>query len=144
MSKVRTALSLSRTDWRLLLEASGALLLARVRLRFRPFKSLVATLEDGAPRRHAVPADIVKVRWAVECAARNLPLSLTCLPQAFAASWMLLRRGGRPVFHYGVAKTEDGDFEAHAWVEQNGRPVVGYLVASRFTPLATFPQESQP
>jgi hypothetical protein len=142
MSKVRTALSLSRTDLRLLLEAACTLLKAWTMLRLRPFKSVVATLDRVLSNPRAVPADIAKVRWAVECVARNLPLALTCLPQAFAASWMLARRGGKPQVHYGVAKTDSGGFEAHAWVEQDGKPVVGHRVAGRFTLLATFPQES--
>lgn len=138
MPKWRSALSLSRADARLLIEAAGQLLRAWALLRLISFERLAGGLARTVLTRAAVPADCRKVRWAVETAARNLPLPLSCLPQAFAACWMLQRRGGRPQLRYGVAKAADG-FESHAWVELDGVPVVGHRVAARFTLLASFP-----
>lgn len=137
MARWHKALALPRSERALLIEASLRLLQAWAMLRLCPFCKVVATLQrahapDGLPA-----ADIGRVRWAVETAARHLPLSLTCLPQAFAASWMLQDLGGKPALHYGVAKSADG-FEAHAWVELDGRPVVGHRQARAFTLLATF------
>jgi hypothetical protein len=54
---------------------------------------------------------------------------------------MLTARGGRPLLHYGVARTAAG-LEAHAWVEMERRPVIGHRAANSFTLLATFPAES--
>jgi hypothetical protein len=136
MAKWHKALALPRAERALLIEAARRLLQAWVMLRFLPFKRVVATLGDN--RKRSGTPDIRQVRWSVETAARNLPLPLTCLPQAFAASWMLLARGGTPRLHYGVAKTQTG-FQAHAWVELDGKPVIGHHVANRFTLLATFP-----
>jgi hypothetical protein len=135
MTKVRKALALTRAQRALLFEASLRLLQAWAMLHLLPFNRMTATLMRG--HGGSAAAEREPVRWAVETAARNLPLPLTCLPQAFAACWMLAARGGRPLLHYGVAKTEAG-FVAHAWVEINGLPVVGHRAAERFTLLATF------
>ena len=134
----RKALTLDRDRRALLVEAAWYLVRVWLTLRLLPFSTLAASLDRDRVRRGVVPADIAAVRWAVEAAARHLPISLTCLPQAFAASWMLMARGGRPLLHYGVAKRENC-FEAHAWVEQDGKPVVGHREAGRFTELACFP-----
>ena len=131
-------LTLPHADRRLLAAAVWQILRAWVMLRLLPFRSIAASLNQPAVGDPAGAIDVRKVRWAVESAARHLPLSLTCLPQAFAASWLLQARGGRPCLYYGVAKTESG-FVAHAWVELDGVPVVGHRVADQFTVLTTFP-----
>ncbi len=139
MTKARKALALPRAQRALLFEAALRLLQAWAMLHLVPFDKMVATLMHG--HGSGAAAEIKTVRWAVETAARNLPLPLTCLPQAFAACWMLAARGGRPLLHYGVAKTAAG-FAAHAWVEMDGHPVVGHRAAGRFSLLATFAAES--
>jgi len=137
MTTWRKVFALRRGERTLLIEASLRLLQAWAMLRIVPFKTVAATLAQVPHPGNAAAADIRRVRWAVETAARNLPLKLSCLPQAFAASWMLQARGGRPLLHYGVARTETG-FESHAWVELYGEPVIGHRVAGRFTLLTTF------
>lgn len=137
MAKWHKLFALPRVERALLIEASLRLLQAWALLRLRPFKAVAATL-DREPRPAAGPPDIAAISRAVTRAARHLPLGLTCLPQAFAAAWMVRARGGRPRLHYGVAKTAEG-FESHAWVELDGMPVLGHRVAGRFTKLATFP-----
>jgi hypothetical protein len=66
-----------------------------------------------------------QVRWAMAHAQRVVPHA-TCLPQALAAE-ALLTRGGLPAeLNIGVMKT-GGKLAAHAWVESDGRIVVGDL-----------------
>jgi hypothetical protein len=127
--------------WRkflLVLEASGFLLAARAALWTLPFARLMASLHGRSrgPTGTAA-ADIRRIRWAVETAARRLPVSLTCLPQALAAAWMLQARGHAPELLYGVS----AGFAAHAWVELEGMPVVGHRAAVGFTVLARFPAD---
>jgi hypothetical protein len=140
MTKWHKALALPRAERALLFEAALRLLQAWTMLRLVPFNRMIATL--GHRHGCGAAADLKPVRWAVETAARNLPLPLPCLPQAFAACWMLAARGGRPLLHYGVARTAAG-LEAHAWVEMDGHPVVGHRAAGCFTLLATFAAESE-
>ncbi len=125
--------------WRkilLLLEACGFLLAARAALWALPFARLMTSLHwHSLTASRNARADIRCIRWAVEAAARHLPVSLTCLPQALAAAWMLQARGHAPDLLYGVS----AGFAAHAWVELEGMPVVGHRAAAGFTVLTRFP-----
>ena len=67
-----------------------------------------------------------QVRWAMAQASRVVP-GATCLPQALAAESVLNRGGVAADMHIGIMKTPAGRFLAHAWVESDGRIVVGDL-----------------
>ena len=67
-----------------------------------------------------------QVRWAMAHAQRVIPRA-TCLPQALAAEALLTRGGLTADLHIGVMKTGVGSLLAHAWVESEGRIVVGDL-----------------
>ena len=92
-------------------------------------------------KRRAERATITgdQITWAMHHAQRVIPRS-TCLPQAIAAE-ALLTRGGLPAdLRIGVKKTPDGKLTAHAWVESNGRIVVGQLRdLDAYTRLPTLP-----
>lgn len=140
MTALRKFLARDSADRRLVVEAAARLLVAWCGLRVMPFARLVGTV-DGARAGDSVVPDLtlLRIRWAVEAAAHTM--SLTCLPQALAACWMLQARGTAPRMHYGVASRGGGNFVAHAWVELDGIPVVGHRNAHEFTPLTTFPPQ---
>jgi hypothetical protein len=73
------------------------------------------------------------VAWAVEATARRVP-EASCLTQALAADVMLRRAGATPQVRIGVAKDRQ-EFEAHAWLELDGRVLVGDHDLDRFVPL---------
>lgn len=137
MVRPRKFLALSFARQRLLLEACCFLLLARIALWTLSFSRLMTSLHgrSGSARGSAL-AHVREIRWAVEAAAHHVPVSLTCLPQALAAAWMLQIRGHAPGLVYGVSAA---GFAAHAWVELEGMPVVGHRAADGFTVLARFP-----
>lgn len=125
----------------LLLRSIRILALARLAITVLPFhlaRRLVAG-SRAVPRESTVtPA---QVRWAVANAARVVP-GATCLPRAVAAESLLRRAGRQPAMRIGVTKTEAGKLEAHAWVEENGRIVVGDLPRhemARYKPLPPLP-----
>src|SRR5262245_22144954 len=98
---------------------------ARLATWFLPFRVgrrlLVGKRREDRPR---LKGD--QITWAMYHAQRIIP-SATCLPQAIAAE-ALLTRGGLPAdLRIGVKKTSDGKLAAHAWVESDGRIVVGDL-----------------
>lgn len=63
--------------------------------------------------------------WAVEAAGRRLLSRNPCLPKALAVL-ILFRRAGEPAeLRLGVTREADGPVEAHAWVESEGRVVIG-------------------
>ena len=92
--------------------------------------------------RRSGPATVTpdQIHWAMRHAQRLVPKA-TCLPQAVAAE-ALLTRGGLPAdLRIGVKKEPSGKLLAHAWVESNGRIVVGDLPGGVdvYTRLPTLP-----
>jgi hypothetical protein len=98
----------------------------RVALWIAPIRVLRKAL--GKRKRHvrtAVdPTTIGKVAWAVRASSRYVP-SATCLTQAFATLLLLDRLGQSADLRIGVARGEEGEFKAHAWVEADGSVVIG-------------------
>jgi hypothetical protein len=93
-------------------------------------------------KRRAVPATVTRdqIRWAMNHAQRIVPRA-TCLPQALAAEALLTRGGLTAELQIGVMKTAAGSLTAHAWVESDGRIVVGDLPGGlgAYTRLPTLP-----
>jgi hypothetical protein len=81
-----------------------------------------------------------RIAWAVHHAQRVIPRA-TCLPQALAAESLLAWASHPSTLRIGVIKTDQGQLEAHAWVESGGRIIVGELHddLSRYTPLPPLP-----
>jgi hypothetical protein len=114
-------------DLALLLRALWALGVVKVGLRVAPFERVRRYAEGrrrapadrpGAPTRE-------RIAWAVTALSRRLPGETTCLPQALAALALLGRYGYDAELRVGVAKSDDGEFLAHAWVESGGRVIIG-------------------
>jgi hypothetical protein len=57
-------------------------------------------------------------------ASRYVPCA-TCLVQAFTAQILLGRNGHAGEVHIGVALDDKQGFRAHAWVESEGKVLVG-------------------
>jgi hypothetical protein len=81
-------------------------------------------------------ASVDRVVWAVTVANRYMPGEVKCLARALTTQVLLGQRGHQALLRIGVAKGEQGQLEAHAWVESQGRIVIGDLADfSRYTPL---------
>lgn len=63
--------------------------------------------------------------WAVEAAGRRLLSRNPCLPKALAVLILFRRAGEDAELLVGVARDADGPVQAHAWVESEGRVVIG-------------------
>jgi Transglutaminase-like superfamily len=89
-------------------------------------------------KRHKIRQEIATSRlvWAVRAAAARIPRT-TCLTQALAAKYQLERCGRSAQLHLGVAK-ESRQFLAHAWLECDGKNVLGGELADRYSPLVAF------
>lgn len=87
-------------------------------------------------------ASLDSIAWAVTVASHYVPAA-TCLTQALAARVLLAGRGHSARLCIGVARSESGRLQAHAWVECAGRVVIGGAEAPvRFTPLPPLERES--
>ena len=108
----------------LLTEALVCLLRARVQIRVGQVVPPVNLSRDirisGAPTPHP-PTRIAR---AITIAARLIP-GATCLVRALAAQRLLARHGYASNLHIGVANSPETGFEAHAWIEYQGRILVG-------------------
>jgi len=67
-----------------------------------------------------------RAAWAAHAVGRRFLPERPCLTQAFVLQYLLLRRGDDAAeLHIGVTKDEDGELQAHAWVERHGRVLIG-------------------
>jgi hypothetical protein len=65
-----------------------------------------------------------RVASSVRRASRYVPAA-TCLTQALATQSLLAQRGQVSILRIGVTKGPEGELKAHAWVESNGRIIIG-------------------
>lgn len=119
----------SLSDQRLLIKALALLCFVRLGLWFMPLRTLREMVEKIARRRlsSTTPQDMLMVRKiaaSVRRVSRYVPLA-SCLTQALAAQFLLARRGQVSNLLIGVTKTEEGEFKAHAWLEANGKIIIG-------------------
>ena len=121
------------SDRPLLVQALLLLALTRAGLWLLPFRALRRLLTLIAPdarmQTRAVPLE--RIVWAVTVASRYVPQS-TCLVQALAAEALLRRAGWPAVVRFGALRATGGAFQAHAWVESDGRVVIGGDELERF------------
>jgi len=139
MIRLGKFLRLPPADRRLLVTA--ALLQAAIRLGltllpYRKLRGLVDRLARVSPHRHlAPPASPERIAWAVTRASRAVP-GATCLTQALAAKVLLERRGHPARVRVGIGRAEGAPLLAHAWVECEGRIVLGGTDLTQYTPLS--------
>lgn len=90
------------------------------RTLLRWVRGLAVTPERAAgPQRPPTPV----VVWAVEAAAKRIPRA-TCLTQAVAVQLLFRRYGYGAHLILGVGPSASG-VRAHAWVERDGRVLIG-------------------
>lgn len=122
MRRARKLLALSSGERCLLLQSASLLGAVRLGLRLLPFQALRRLLARA--RMPACQASVEQIAWAVSVAGRYVPMS-TCLTQALVGQVLLSQHGYPATLRIGVAQGEGQRLEAHAWVESEGRIVVG-------------------
>ncbi len=68
----------------------------------------------------------------------HLPWECKCLAQAISGKMMLRRRQTPSTLYLGVAKKEDGDLNAHAWLRAGESIILGGGGLERFAVVSTF------
>jgi hypothetical protein len=125
-----------RDQW-LLLRTAVLMSLIRLGLMVLGFQRLWQLLEKGQPSvLRPDETHLKQVIWAVEIISRWTPGGVTCLPRALTTQFMLSRYGQPSTLRIGVVLDEGHKLNAHAWVEVQGKIVMGQLSdLSRYTPL---------
>jgi hypothetical protein len=92
-------------------------------LPFRNVQQIVNSLAYSANQPKPCPS-IAQLANTVTAASRYVPAA-SCLTQALTMQILLGRCGHVSTLRIGVARSQDGKFQAHAWVELEGRIVIG-------------------
>lgn len=145
LRKLRRAAGLSRAEWVELIRAYAWVAAVHAGLRALGYARLRRLLDRGLPEATDVPtppdaSHLRRLATAVDIAARNCPADIRCLSRSLTL-YRLVRQVGSPAeLCIGVARSDAGALEAHAWVEVEGR-VLGDRpdVAQRFARLGRWP-----
>jgi hypothetical protein len=139
-------LTLARSERRLLVHAALLLLvihLTKGRVPFRTMRRLL--VRRPHPRKGPAsvgprPINVDEIVWAVKTVSRGAERWTSCLSQAVAVQALLAGQGHASRLHVGVLRGDHGEVEGHAWVELDGRVVIGGSMAdvARFSPLTVF------
>ena len=128
MNRLRKFLELPSGERRLLLRAWLWLWVMRGAFWVLPFplqkRLIFRVAQPPAEGAASDPANAEQVAKAVARASGYVPRA-TCLIQALAGQVLLKQRGVPARLYIGVAKDEQGRFQAHAWVESQGRVLLG-------------------
>jgi len=114
---------------KLWLKAAVLLLLVGITLKllsFSTFRKLYLKISKNFPLKPVPDAEIPEISWSVESAARVLPLTLLCLPQALTVRYLLSGSDGIKM-HIGVHKDATDRLQFHAWIEKQGKTIIGEL-----------------
>jgi len=142
MKQLRKFLSLTNIERQLFIKAFLLLALVRLGMWLLPFKTLrrlLAIISQGnlvgLPQYSPTTDQIVE---AVNRSSCYLPGNPKCLARALTTQTLMSQYCYSAELRIGVAKGEQGQFEAHAWVESQGQIVIGNLTdLSRFTPMSS-------
>ncbi|MDJ0649131.1 MAG: lasso peptide biosynthesis B2 protein [Xenococcaceae cyanobacterium MO_188.B19] len=122
----------------LVLRTSILLGLVRLGLWLLPFANLqkfLATLSQllspskrsGDSENKTINFKVKKIIWAVNVSSKYMPGKVKCLARALTTELLMNLRGYEPELRIGVAKGETGKLQAHAWVESQGKVLIGQL-----------------
>lgn len=144
MGKLIKFLRLDPRDRCLFLSALVLLAVAKLGLAVLPFRSLVKVLDKlGRTVRYSSSCDPSlpdRIAWAVEKAGGQVPTA-KCLCRALAGQVLFSWHGIPSSLRIGVLKKSESELEAHAWVESEGRVLVGELAdLSRYVLLPPLPK----
>jgi hypothetical protein len=136
MRRIRKFFNLSSSEQRLLIRAWILLGLIRLGLELFPFSTLRKLLNRlksimGVFEKEFSEQQLV---WSVAVVSRYIPKA-TCLAQALAAQLLLQQAGRQACLHIGVEEAEEGGIKAHAWVESQGRILIGGFDLNSYTHL---------
>jgi hypothetical protein len=144
MMGLRKLIELPPSERWLLIRVAVLVVAVRLALALLPWRAvhrLVARAARPAARANrSSPVPVDHLRWPVEATSRRVP-GAVCLTQALALQILLGRRGLASELRLGVSRGEGPGLEAHAWLESEGRILIGAAERERY---AAFPSLRRP
>ena len=139
MKRLLKFLDLSNSDRLVLIKTFLLLGLVRLGLWLLPYSRLqkiLTKISDHRPPKNQTVIESDKIVRAVNISSRYTPGGAKCLARALTTQVLMKQQGYSPRLLIGVAKGEQEQLEAHAWIEYQGEVVMGYLHnLSRYVPL---------
>jgi hypothetical protein len=130
-------LSLPASDRRLFTQALSLVLVVRLALWLVPLARLHRVLTAGRVETASLaPARARRLAWAVAAASRTVPRA-TCLTRALALQLLLRQRGSLSRIHVGFVRRDPGEVRGHAWLEWQGKVLIGGGELSAFRTIVT-------
>jgi hypothetical protein len=131
---------------RFFLKTFCLVLLIRLGLWLAPFRKMRAWVDKLAqPAAGVVPTgwpSPQQIAWTVAAASHYIPQA-SCLTQALTTQIILGRYGHPATLRIGIARSDNGQIQAHAWIECNGQVVIGGAEENlqKYVTLPTFRKE---
>ena len=145
MAKLRKALALSASEWLLIAQAWLWFAAVEVGLRCMSLRTLLRIiLPLGRPRTVTKDEEEARGRVpqraadCVELAARLPVFNSSCLRRALVLYALLTRRGFDAQLLIGVAKVPKGRLDGHAWLECEGKVLLGDPEPGRYLTICGF------
>jgi Transglutaminase-like superfamily len=133
MRRLSRFMQLSGAERAILLQAALGMTCVRLLLGIFPLPSVQQHVRRSIWRSQSTRSPD-RIVWAIRAAARFVPKS-TCLIQSLAAQALLNHFGHEALLTIGVAKSDRGRFEAHAWVSCGDQVLIGGPEIERYDPL---------
>lgn len=136
MRRIHKFVNLSSTEQSLLIKTWILLGLISLGLQLFPFSTLRKLLYRfrsilGRGEKEFSEDRLV---WSVGVVSRYIPKA-TCLAQAITTQLLLQQAGHQACLHIGVTEAEKGGLKAHAWVESQGKVLIGGIDLNQYTHL---------
>jgi hypothetical protein len=134
---------LGREDRRLVIWAFVTVALVRLALWVVPSARVFRGVERRSiesargPSGKGIPSP-ERLAWALQVASRTVP-GASCLTQALAGHLMLARAGKPGLVRIGVRRSQDGQFQAHAWLLSGTDVLVGNTEVDQYKVLLQIP-----
>lgn len=126
MGVISNFIKLPSRDKLVALESLFWIIRIRITLWLFPFPSVQRKVQKKASKYYPTKEHVVsmvRLRTMIMVSSRYIPRA-TCLVQALAGYILFSKYGYQPSIKIGVS-TLNGEFEAHAWLEQGDRVVLG-------------------
>jgi Transglutaminase-like superfamily len=129
MNKIQKFLHLDSSEKYLLIGAFLLLNSIRVGFLFLKFPLLQQILGRISKLRSDVSTksviSIERIVWCVEVSTQLSPGGAKCLARALTVETLMKQNGYAPSLKIGVIKNSIEEFKAHAWIEHQGKIVIG-------------------